>query len=93
MMKINGYQNRQSLLKDTPLEKYYGTPDSENIFTQHCIESIFKSLAPAGKPAVIPTIPDELRLLIENMVNHIAQSKDSEFSCEIGNQFFSLIQP
>ena len=93
MMTINGYQNSKTLFKDTPFEKYYTNTDYENIFASHCMELIFKSLAPDGKPAVIPSIPAELKFFIEDLVRRIAQNKDSEFSCDIANQFFSLIQP
>lgn len=89
---IMGLEKSPSLFKGTKMGEEFGSPDHDRLFFDHVITTIFKMLAPDGKPAVIPEIPDELRAFLDECVDQIAKDRDSEFNCQIVSKFLSLLK-
>ena len=88
----NALQKNQKMFIGTRLEPYLPDSYDAGVLVDHMLSTIFKMLAPEGKPFVIPTVPAEVTAFLDEIIEQIAQDKESEFDCKILSRFLSLLQ-
>jgi TetR/AcrR family transcriptional regulator len=55
----------------------------ENDVLEYVLEWVFKSLKPAGRDLIIPTLPDDLKKILEDILKVLIEKKDESFNEEV----------
>ena len=88
----NALHKNQEMFKGTKLEPYLPDSYTDEKLTEHMLTTIFKMLAPEGKPFSLPKVAPEVTAFLDEIIDQIAQDKDSEFNCQVIAKFISLLK-
>lgn len=91
-MLLDGIEAQTSFFEGTKFEPIMTKEEKEKTFYDYTITTFFKSIAPDGKAAEIPAVPDDLLAFVDDLLVKMLESSDSEFSCKLMSQIIALLK-
>jgi len=83
--------NKQFYEGKPVFHEMYGDVDDKDVF-EFVLENIFKSLKPKNRKLDIPVLPDDLKVLLEDMLKSLVEKKDEGINEEVFRRVGGILQ-
>ncbi|MBP7737966.1 MAG: TetR/AcrR family transcriptional regulator [Spirochaetes bacterium] len=89
---ISFYVINREFYKGKPLFKeMYGDIDEKDVFG-YVLEYVFKSLTPRGKHYKVPDLPEELKVILEDLLKYLIEKKNERINEEVFRRIESYLK-
>ena len=83
--------NKQFYEGKPVFRELYGDVDDKDVF-EFVLENIFKSLKPKNRKLDIPVLPEDLKVLLEDMLKSLIEKKDEGINEEVFRRVGGILQ-
>jgi hypothetical protein len=83
--------NKQFYEGKPVFRELYGDVDDKDVF-EFVLENIFKSLKPKNRKLDIPALPEDLKVLLEDMLKSLVEKKDEGINEEVFRRVGGILQ-